>query len=158
MYFREATQRDYNSIYMMGYDTWSEGRPVDEYIDECQNSLKYKQGKWFVLQHKNQLLSSLILYKFSNNTFGIGSISTPRELREQGYASKLIQEVILHLEKESHETVIYLYSDINTNFYKKFNFLELDADAQRYNTTTCMVRAKNPLKSLKDKGGSPEYF
>lgn len=75
MQFRPAIPADMDRIYMMGFDAWGEGSNQDDYLSGCRSSPKYAQGKWFVLEHDQELLSSLIVYSLDpeNSIFGSDS-------------------------------------------------------------------------------------
>ena len=45
MIVRLAEKSDMNSVYMMGFDVWSEGETEKEYLDGCEDSLKYANGR-----------------------------------------------------------------------------------------------------------------
>jgi predicted acetyltransferase len=155
---RIATQNEFNQIYMMGFDVWAEGSE-GEYLSECQTSSKYARGTWYVLENENgKLTSSLIVYNLGPDQFGIGSIATPKLLRKQGYASRLISDILKKIDKDSPKASVFLYSDIEPEFYKRFNFVHIPAVAQRYKATTCMVRGKEIEKYFSDKNLTPEYF
>lgn len=157
MVIRKADSKDLDSIYLMGYDVWSDGNTEAEYLNECRSSLKYKRGTWYVLEQNSALLSSLIIYEFKANAFGIGSIATPERWRELGYASYLISNVIKLLGDQSLPAQVFLYSDINPEFYERFGFQKLPMVAQRYKTTTCMARGAE-LGDFASVDQSPEYF
>lgn len=154
---REAAENELDQIYMMGFDVWAEGLSED-YLRECRKSPKYKRGTWFVLLEDDQLVSSLIVYSLGENQFGIGSIATPENFRNKGYASRIIKDVIQKIENKSPKAILFLYSDINPEFYEKFNFCKLPISTQRYETTICMIRGRNIEKYLSDKRFIPEYF
>lgn len=156
--FRKAGTEEYDQIYRMGFDAWADGDSEEEYLTGCRNSPKYKKGTWFVLSVQGQLVSSLIVYQFDELAIGIGSIATPLDLRGKGYASKLISSVLDTFEHKNSETTFFLYSDINPEFYEKFGFHKVNSDAQRYKTTTCMIRGKDIQGFLTDKEKTPEYF
>ena len=88
--FRQAAQDDLDAVYMMGFDVWADGNSAAKYLEGCRASPKYKAGTWYVLEQKNVLVSSLIVYRLGPARFGIGSIATPNHLRKMGYASDLI--------------------------------------------------------------------
>lgn len=158
MEIRKAIKEEFDQIFMMGFDAWSNGNSESVYLNECRTSAKYLKGIWYVLIHDSKLLSSLMVYDFGNNILGIGSISTPPSLQKQGHASKLISGVISELEKLHANCSIFLYSDIGAEFYEKFNFVKLPENNQRYKKTICMVYGKNITRCLLDKMNSPEYF
>lgn len=139
----------------MGFDTWSEGSDRDQYLANCRASPKYKKGQWFVLSNGTNLLSSLIIYQFAERRFGIGSIATSMKFRNKGYASKLICSVIADIEKHNPHGAIFLYSDINANFYERFEFVRVWTE-ERGSSSTCMVRARDLKKALAE--GAPSYF
>lgn len=154
---RKAEQNDFDLIFMMGFDTWAEGSESD-YLTHCRASTKYARGNWYVLENENgNLVSSLILYRLAPNEYGIGSIATVNNLRTQGYASKLIYDVLQQIDQASPGSIIFLYSDIKPEFYKRFNFVQIPQAAQRYKTTTCMVRGMD-IGKFSNQEITPEYF
>jgi predicted N-acetyltransferase YhbS len=158
MLIRKAKPSEFDQIYMMGFDVWAEG-PEADYLVGCRTSSKYARGTWYVLENESgKLVSSLIVYQLSPGQFGIGSIATPVALRKQGYASVLIAKVLAQLDLISTKTIVFLYSDIEPQFYERFGFVQLPAEAQRYKTTTCMVRCENPGGPFADQSATPEYF
>lgn len=158
MKIKKANTEELDQIYMMGFDVWSDGSSEADYLNDCRTSPKYLKGAWYVLSSESELLSSLIVYNFGNNVLGIGSISTPPLLRKHGHASKLISNVILEIEKSHSDCVIFLYSDIEAEFYEKFKFVKLPINIQRYKTTTCMIYGKEIEQYLSNEVNSPEYF
>lgn len=160
---KEATKEDMIDIYMMGYDVWGDDMPVEEYITMCQDSSKYKKGKWYVLEATDtkELLSSLIVYELSPLedliVKGIGSIATPKHLRKNGYAFLLIKETIDKLEQEENCNNFFLYSDIGKDFYKRLGFLALPNEGQKYRDSICMYYSKeNDISSISF--DIPDYF
>ncbi|MCM3412680.1 GNAT family N-acetyltransferase [Metabacillus litoralis] len=145
---REATKEDMIKIYMMGFDVWGDDMPSEEYINMCQDSSKYKKGKWYILEATDtkELLSSLIVYELNHSkdliVKGIGSLATPVHLRKNGYASFLVKETINKLEQEENCNSFFLYSDIGTDFYKRLGFIVLPNDNQKYKDSVCMYYSK----------------
>ncbi|WP_313893610.1 GNAT family N-acetyltransferase [Psychrobacillus sp.] len=145
---REATKEDMIEIYKMGFDVWGDYMPVEEYITMCQNSSKYKKGKWYVLEATDtkELLSSLIVHELNPSedmiVKGIGSIATPVHLRKNGYAFLLVKEIVNKLEQEENCNNFFLYSDIGTEFYKRLGFNVLPNESQKYRDSICMYYSK----------------
>lgn len=145
---REATKEDMIEIYKMGYDVWGDNLPYEEYITMCQDSNKYKKGKWYVLEATDtkQLLSSLIIYELNLSedqiVKGIGSIATPSYLRKKGFASLLVKETINKLEQEENCNNFFLYSDIGIEFYIELGFIVIPNDRQKYKDSVCMYYSK----------------
>lgn len=155
---RKAIPSEFDQVYMMGFDVWSEGTEP-EYLTVCRTSTKYAKGTWYVLEADNgELVCSLIVYRFSADQFGIGSIATPKNLRRQGYATQLLADVLNELAHEASGVKVFLYSDIDPKFYEGFGFVQLPSIAQRYKTTTCMVRGADVVRFFSDKLSTPEYF
>ena len=160
---REATDKDMKVVYMMGYDVWGDRMLSQEYVTMCQGSSKYKKGKWYVLEETDskELLSSLIVYELNLSedllVRGIGSIATPLHLRQKGYASILIEEVINKLEQNIDCNNFFLYSDIGSDFYRRFNFIEIPSSKQKYKDSICMYYSKeNDIDSISF--DIPDYF
>ncbi|MDI2587042.1 GNAT family N-acetyltransferase [Psychrobacillus sp. NEAU-3TGS] len=160
---REATKEDMINIYMMGFDVWGDDMPVEEYITMCQDSIKYKKGKWYVLEATDtkELLSSLIVYKLNPSedliVKGIGSIATPANSRKNGYAFLLVKETINKLEQEENCNNFFLYSNIGTDFYKRLGFIVLPNESQKYKDSICMYYSnENDIDSISF--DIPNYF
>ena len=155
--FRKAASLDFDAIFRMGFDVWGKGSEAD-YMENCRASAKYARGEWYVLEAAGgELVSSLIVYALSAGHYGIGSLATSLKARNNGYASQLIVDVLVMLERETPKAIVFLYSDINPKFYERFNFEKIPACAQRYKITTCMVRGKNPA-AFTTQQQTPEYF
>ncbi len=109
---------------MLGYDAWGNS-DIDLYLNECRNSEKYAQGRWYVLENNGSVISALICYEdlflLPVNTIGVGSVATKDTERNKGYARFLI-EAIVEQSKLSHKKAIFLFADIDVEYYKKIGF------------------------------------
>ncbi len=144
---------------MMGFDVWSDGKHRDQYLEQCRSSTKYKRGKWYVLNTKdNEIESSLITYQLASGTFGIGSIATPPEFRHQGFATQLVQEILSILTIEGAK-VVYLFSDIKPEFYERHGFIRLPERFQNHKDSLCMAWG-TPIEELTQQPSfaPPAYF
>lgn len=146
---RPANKSDLECIYLMAYDTWGQGISKQEYLNLCDKSKKYQCGIWYVFLENDQLVSSLIVYSsgFSlpMNSYGIGSISTRKDLRNKGFASFFVSRVVNLILSDRNS--IYLHSDIGCSFYEKFGFKSIDG-------SSCMVKNKDNFI----KNTIPDYF
>lgn len=158
MQIRSSQAEELDFIYKMGFDVWSEGSSMEDYLQICRNSSKYKQAEWFVLEDSNQLFSSLLLHSFEPNIYGLGSIATELSHRNKGFASILIEKVIQYLEVQRNAKIIYIYSDIVPDFYTRFGFRPLPAEMQKYPSSHCMVRVSNGFQMDVNKLVPPKYF
>lgn len=150
---RRATPADLREIYTMGYDTWGEGKSIAAYLDECLASPKYKQGRWFVLTASNNdsedrtvalsLLASAIVYEFSGwgsyKVLGIGSLSSPVSLRGKGYGKSMMQQLSDYLLAQEHADLVFIYSDIDPEFYARMGYVVVPSEYQTNKGSTCMV-------------------
>jgi len=135
----------------MGQDVWSDNMNEAEYLETCFNSEKYKRGQWWILEDTGHIVSSLIVYKFKDQSYGIGSIVTCGHERQKGYGTKLLTDV-MEIYKNFGQR-IFLYSDIETSFYKKFSFKNLPAQYQKYKNSVCMC-----FGDYGDSFDPPDYF
>ena len=154
---RIALASEIDQVFLMGADIWALGSEAD-YLATCHANTKYKEGTWYILSKNDQLVSSLVVYKFAVDEFGFGSIATPPPLQKMGYASILINDVIAKIEAQRPSPNIFLYSDIDPHFYEKFNFVSLPPKTQKYKTTTCMVRSQTPETYFHEIAKIPDYF
>lgn len=141
---RKAVIDDMDSIYAMGYDAWGDNAAMEQYLEGCRSSKKYKRGTWYVYEdvHSRELLSALIVYNINPSAEitvrGLGSISTPNNFRKKGYASGLIKAVLKELSEKEQCNHFFLYSDIGSEFYKLLNFNVLPSSHQKYKDSICM--------------------
>lgn len=154
MEIRKPREDEYGSIYLMGFDVWSEGKSEEKYVEDCMESKKYKTGAWYVLASENDLVSSLVVYesqfKIPENFCGIGSVATAIQHRKKGYSSQLINGVCADLKSSGYRGV-YLHSDIDPEFYKRLGFIPVSAEAKN-----CMVRLFGSVKVPENE--IPSYF
>lgn len=125
MTIRRAELEEYDQIYLMGSDVWSEGESLESYLEGCRDSDKYRMGRWFVLSIDGELNSSLIVYEkcfgLPDGFHGIGSVATVPQARKRGHASNLVRGVCEELRK-SGSTGVFLHSDISQDFYEALGF------------------------------------
>lgn len=151
MIFRKAVKSELKEIFLLGYDVWGQDMDKINYLESCFSSKKYKKGEWWVMESDGEIVSSLILYKFQKDSFGIGSIATALNFRCKGLASKLIVNILeIH---ESECKPFFLYSDIDPSFYIKHRFKILPDKFQKYNNSICMS-----FGDLSDLFETPDYF
>jgi len=165
MEYRPAYEKEYDTIYMMGYDTWSEGHSVEEYLSICRNSKKYKSGRWFVLSEDGILRASLLIHSFelwgNRVVRGIGSVATQPEFREKGYGHKIVDSAVTDLTGRENTSIIFLYSDIRPDFYMKHSFVALPAAYQTARNSLLMALMlplydESIIEEYRDK--IPKYF
>ncbi|MGF1704223.1 GNAT family N-acetyltransferase [Photobacterium makurazakiensis] len=152
MYLREAKKCELDSIYLMGFDAWSDGLSCEEYLNGCRNSEKYRCGIWYVLIMNDEVVSSLIVYSdqfgLEESNYGIGSIATDPSHRSKGYGSYLVSLVRDELLNNQSGKAVYLHSDIGHGYYNKLGFRSVQG-------TDCMCIARE--QSSFD-GSIPSYF
>jgi len=156
---RLAHPSEMDDIYMMGYDAWGEDESRIEYLNTCSSSPKYARGRWYVLaDREGRLASSLIAYKLAPDLFGLGSIATSPALRRQGLAAKLIAGVLRAMKREGARAV-FLYSDIDRQYYAKLGFEPLPDLYQIKRDSVCMVWGV-PVRELTQASDfkAPSYF
>ncbi len=119
------------------YQIWSPGLRKDQYQEYMWRQMNHtwarRNYKFFVLKHKSQVVCSCKLYtvnlasKGKQYIFGgIGAIYTMNLFRNQGFATKLIAEVIEYCYNNDYAGTI-LFSDIDPEFYNRLGFAELGA-------------------------------
>lgn len=156
MNLREAKQKDYKIIYMMGYDAWGDGLSESDYLETCKSSKKYASGKWYVLESDGQvLLGSLLIHNLNHlnsgtglEIRGIGSVSTPLYLRSKGYGSKIIESTMLYINKDIPIDIWFLYSDIGSKFYNRLKFEALPDSFQKKSSSLLMAFSKPDIWNI----------
>jgi predicted GNAT family N-acyltransferase len=163
--FRPARVQEMDEIYLMGYDAWSYGRPVEKYLAECRASKNYQSCRWFVLCDGAILRSSILIHTFDpwgeQLVRGIGSVATQLEFRRHGYGNIIVKSALSYLMREENPEIIFLYSDIGEAFYKRHGFLALATQYQTKQTATLMVRMLpeyDPTVVEQYKRNIPGYF
>lgn len=154
---------DLDLIYLMGYDIWSEGRSIEDYLTTCRINPEYQQGSWLQLVNDDGIpTASLIVYELPAigryKVTGFGCIATAPAHRRQGHAALLIDLV---LRQRCGDNAVFLFSDIDPSYYEKFGFFALPPDFQQYPKSVCMVKLQNGATLddlLLHHGQLPAYF
>ena len=159
MKYRKALVTEFDEIYRMGFDAWADEMTEGQYMEACRNSTKYQKGQFYVLTNpQGPLLSSLIIYPFTEFSYGIGSLATPPSLRKQGFASALLKDVLRELDLRKVQQV-FLYADIAPEFYERFGFQMLPLELQTKEFSICMVRTNHFSELIENKDFlPPRYF
>lgn len=163
---RRARPEEMNSIYLMGFDSWSNELSEHEYLAQCQNSPKYAKGTWFVLEDNDgKAVSSLITYEFDplngKAAIGLGSIATQSEFRKKGLASQLAWQVMTLFFERDGSRAFFLYADLNPQFYERhLGFVRLPDKYQSKSGSVAMIRASTELKNslFKDENFKPPAY
>jgi N-acetylglutamate synthase-like GNAT family acetyltransferase len=158
-----ASAADFDEIYMMGYDVWAEGASVEAYLADCRNSPKYKTGSWYKLvSESGDMLASMIVYPMEQiagrSVCGFGSVATHKAQRRKGYAHTMLE--LANSDCQNYDA-IFLYSDINPEYYEKLNFVSLPDSLQAYPESVCMVKTQDASLAdelLQDPSALPTYF
>lgn len=161
MIIRQARPEERQILFEEGYKEWPKNRTFEQYC--IDNGKEDAYGIRYVLEVDNEIVSSLILLTLKDvngkKAFGIGSVLTPKKYSGKGYATKLINDCI-NLDFYDN-CIIFLFSDINPEFYERFNFKRLPQHMQKYEKSVCMAYCKDtvwhelinsPINSL------PDYF
>lgn len=144
MIFREARKNEVAGILKEGYMVWSKNRMLEQYCTDNRKEDAY--GTRYVLEDEGQIVSSLILLRlgklFDQQMLGIGSVITPQEFRQKGYAAELLKDTV-QLVRDND--IIFLYSEVSPAFYERFGFRVLPANLQKDPGSICMVRCETPV-------------
>ena len=134
--YRAAQAHEMELIYQMGYDVWSGGQELSQYMAGCRSSKKYQSNRWFVLCKKGIVRSAHLIHTFDSwcdrVVLGIGSVATLPEYRRKGYGHAIMEHACADLTGREKANVVFLYSDIGPRFYKPHGFQSL---AEKYQTT-----------------------
>ncbi len=134
MEYRSSNEEERDTIYMMGYDTWSDGLSVEAYLQNCRNSKKYKSGRWFVLAEDGVPRASLLVHAFpawgTDVVRGIGSVATEAAFRRKGFGHAIVAAAMNDLVTRETTSIIFLYSDISPDFYARHGFVTLPSAYQ----------------------------
>jgi hypothetical protein len=130
MRVRRAKPDEFDEVFLMGYDAWGAGLPVEMYLDSCVASYKYKQGQFYILEDEDgALLSSCIVYPLSafggvvsERAVGVGSLATSAAERHKGYATLFLTMLMTELEREGVDA-FFIHSDIHPRLYENLGFV-----------------------------------
>lgn len=161
MVFRQAKPEERQQLFEEGYKEWSKNRTFEQYCMDNRKEDSY--GTRYIIEDDNEIVSSLILLNLKEvngrKAFGIGSVLTPKKYSGKGYATRLINNCI---ELAFYDNcIIFLFSDINPEFYERVNFRRLPLHLQKYEKSICMAYCKDSVweelinSSIND---LPDYF
>ena len=144
MIFRQARSNETAGLFEEGYKVWSKNRTFEQYC--ADNSKEDALGTRHVIESGGEIVSSIILLKLKdfrgNKVHGIGSVLTPEKHAGKGYATMLIKHCLNTVSKDA---LIFLYSDINPQFYARFGFRALPSRFQKKDNSVCMLRCNGDI-------------
>ena len=121
---KEKEQANHNS-----YPTWGKHESRTCYLERCRSSFRRIRAQCWVLTSDEVVVSSLgcLSLKFHVDGdiihgFGIASVHTRKDMRENGFANTLCQHVI-EQHRRSRVQVGLLFSDIGSSYYEKMGFV-----------------------------------
>ncbi|MBI2606465.1 MAG: GNAT family N-acetyltransferase [Deltaproteobacteria bacterium] len=163
---RKAKVEDMDTIYLMGFDVWSDNQNENDYLTGCRSSKKYAAGTWYVLEDGDgKPVSALITYELApingKLVIGIGSIATVPELRRKGHAGHLLWDTARLFFERNGTDVFFLHADISPAYYEKLGFVRLPDKYQLRTGSIVMVKClrDNLAQLLADpEFQAPEYF
>ena len=139
MIFRQAQPGERELLFREGYKEWPKNRTYEQYC--ADNAKEDAYGTRFILEDNGEIISSLILLTLKDvagrKAYGIGSVLTPKPHAGKGYATELLNTCLRREVPEG--AFLFLFSDINPDFYKRLNFRVLPSPYQRYEKSPCMV-------------------
>ncbi|GAB6153986.1 hypothetical protein JCM17380_27360 [Desulfosporosinus burensis] len=145
MIFRQVNQEEISLLFEQGYREWSKNRTFEQYC--IDNSKEDAFGTRYVIEKNGEIVSSTIVLKLERingkKAFGIGSVLTPQNHSNNGYATELLRKCVNLVYDENN--IIFLYSEINPTFYEKLNFRILPLQLQRYEKSICMAYCKDEV-------------
>lgn len=144
MVFRQARASEIEGLLAEGYKYWSRNRTFDQYC--ADNRREDVNGIRYVIEENGDIVSSLILLKLNDfkgkKVFGIGSVLTPEHHSGKGYATILLKNTINTV---CRDALIFLYSDISPEFYRRFGFRPLPDRYQKKENSVCMLRCTQDI-------------
>lgn len=162
MVIREATQQERELLFKDAHRVWHKNRTLEEYVRD--NSKEDAFGIRYIIDLVGEIVSSLIVLKLEpileTKVYGIGSVLTPKPHSRKGYATILLKNCIQQIEKDG-DALIFLYSDINPDFYKKQGFRLLPPELQKTVKSPCMIKCSDAIwEKLKNIPVEvlPDYF
>jgi ribosomal protein S18 acetylase RimI-like enzyme len=142
MKFRQMLEKDAREVYEMNYETWGNGFSKNLFFEDSKAEEK-DGGIRYVLVENNSVVSSLIVkpYLLNDfpNSFVIESLVTHKKHRNKGYATILLDELIHEYKEKYPDVILFLYSDIQPNFYTKHDFKILPDALQDDKNSPLMV-------------------
>lgn len=139
MIFRQSKAEEIDKLFSEGYKVWSKDRSFEKYCDD--NSKEDAYGTRFVLEDNGEIVSSLIWLDikgmYSKKVCGIGSVLTPANYKNKGYATELLKNCLQQINTDN--AIVFLYSEVNPAFYERFQFRVLPANLQKDAESICMA-------------------
>jgi predicted GNAT family N-acyltransferase len=135
MSIRQSQWQQTVEVLKSSHELWGAGLSKSHYIEFLNQQLTHPYGKrnlrFMVYEKDGQVVSSCKLYRLEMKAksqtvpiLGVGAIFTPSAFRGQGHAGQMLEEVIELAESEGHAGLV-LYSEIGTDFYEQYDFLDL---------------------------------
>ncbi|HEY9786205.1 MAG TPA: GNAT family N-acetyltransferase [Candidatus Obscuribacterales bacterium] len=135
MALETAEWQDLLPVFRETYRIWSPGLTPERYREHLYRQTTHpwarRHLRYLVLRRGNKIVTSCKLYEVTISSRGhdyrfggIGAVYTQEAERGLGYATELMQEIIVCTQKEGYDGLL-LFSDIGDSFYLQFGFDEL---------------------------------
>lgn len=145
---RVVQPEDNATVLRFGYDAWSEGRTLDEFVASYEQSLNHQRGTRYLLEDLNGTpLSSLNTLRFRQGLVGIASVATTPEHRGRGHASRLVRAVMELMRSQQESVRFLLFSEVKSAFYERNGFRQLTAEYQRFLPSVAMITGDASLSA-----------
>lgn len=148
MIFRQAKKEEIDQILREGYKVWSKDRTFEQYFTENRKEDEF--GTRYVIEDQGVIVSSFILLNLKSigvkEVYGIGSVLTPPAYKHKGYATALLKNCIQEISVNT--SLVFLYSEIDPDFYGRYNFRVLPLELQKDADSICMVRCDDNMWSV----------
>ncbi|MGP7815817.1 GNAT family N-acetyltransferase [Niallia sp. 01092] len=167
MLLRKIQPDEYHTVFQMGYKEWPKGRTYEQYVNDNKKEDAYGT-RYVYVDETNYIIGSMIVLsktiQFSDQTapiYGLGSIVIDEKYQGNGYGTMMLNEFFSLYTKENKDAIFLLYSEINPQYYYRFQFRELLRKQQHETKSICMVRCNHEMYeklSQLPKSQIPAYF
>lgn len=145
---RPARPEDLETVFLLGYDSWGGGAPLDDYLAECRASAKYTSGRWTVVAVRGAVAGAVVVYRerfgLPAGAWGAGSLCVDPAVRRLGLAKALMRSVL-----EREPGTAFLWADVLPDFYRGLGFTPLPESHQTRPGSVLMARGPHDAASLR---------
>jgi GNAT superfamily N-acetyltransferase len=153
-----AVPEDEAELSSFGYDAWSSGRSLAEFVASDPIDPDTRRGeRWFLQNRDGEKVSVLNVLRFTRGLMGIASVATRPSYRGKGFASLLLRAVMELLLIEDPSTRFLLFAEGHSEMYERLGFRALP-DADQHCRPALAMMAGGEVLTADERGFVRVYF
>lgn len=143
---RIAAPEEASRFLALGFDTWGEGLPFDDYVARYIKGRDHIRGTRYLFELPNgEVVATLNILRFARGVIGIASVAVLPLSRGSGYGSLIVRGVMELMRSEDPAVRFMLFSEVKPAMYERLGFTRVPVEFQFHLPSVAMVTGDSPV-------------